>query len=539
MARVGSRRATQSEKEVGVNRRHFFMSGLLAGASGLASRSMQAQTVVTDVIPSTCGPTPPFMAPLPVPRDYSPVSGLSPAIVPGRHQHFEEYAPARFYECRVREFGHRFHPNLDETRTWGYDSEHPGPTLRCRYGEPVMLRIHNDLPANHVGFGIPQISTHLHNAHTATESDGFPGDFYGPGVYRDHHYCATLAGHDPAEALGTLWYHDHRLDFTAQNVYRGLAGMSILTDDLDTGDETTGLHLPSGDFDVPLVFQDRAFDAASQPIFNTFNNDGFLGDKFCVNGAIQPFMKVARRKYRFRMLNASLSRFYEFALSSKAPMVQIASDGNLLTAPVPRANVRIAPAERVDVIVDFSNYAKDTSVFLVNRLGQTSGKKPDGTLATPVPFIRFDIDRDEPDASVIPDALRSMPLFSVSEAVRTRRWVFNRTNGAWNVNGKIFNVNTPAAVIKQGTAEIWTLRNESGGWAHPIHIHFEEFRILSRNGRTPPAWEQGRKDVVVVGPNEEVRIFMRFRDFLGRHVMHCHNLTHEDHAMMIRWDIEA
>jgi FtsP/CotA-like multicopper oxidase with cupredoxin domain len=525
-----------------LTRRTFLSAGGIAAAAGTRLRA-QSGSGGSNSGPgnakgvSTCKPTPAFVQAMPVMEEPPTRSGLSPGPVPGNHQHYQDYLPQKFYEMRVKEFEHRFHPNLGNTIAWGYDGKLPGPTFKAKYGAPIMVRIHNDLPANHTGFGVPEITTHLHNSHTASESDGFPGDFYGPGRYRDHHYCSKFAGEDSKEALGTLWYHDHRFDFTAQNVYRGLTGFYLLFDDLDTGDERTGFQLPSGEFDVPLVFQDKVLDQNNQLAFDFFNLDGILGDKYCVNGVIQPYMKVARRKYRFRLLDGGPSRFYEFALSSKQPMTIIANDGNLLPAPVSRPAVRLGVAERMDIIIDFSKYNRGDQVYLVNQLEQTNGRGPTGKILSPgIPVLRFDIDRDAPDVSVIPARMRTLPPVNLGEVAAQRSWVFGRDNGVWTVNGRIFDVNEVSAAVKENTAEIWTLKNKSGDWSHPIHIHFEEFQILSRNGRPAPAWE-GRKDVAVVGPNEEVKIFMRFRDFRGRYPMHCHNLIHEDHAMMIRWDI--
>src|SRR5262249_45407948 len=156
------------------------------------------------------------------------------------------------------------------SRVWGFNGTFPGPTFQERYGVPVLVRFRNELPANHVGFGIPSVITHLHNGHTASESDGFPLDFYPTGQHKDHHYPNVLAGYDAFpprgdehEALGTLFYHDHRIDFTAQNVYRGLAGFYLLFDERDSGDETDAnpmaFNLPSGAFDVPLMFSDKRF----------------------------------------------------------------------------------------------------------------------------------------------------------------------------------------------------------------------------------------------------------------------------------------
>jgi FtsP/CotA-like multicopper oxidase with cupredoxin domain len=529
-----------------LTRRSFIKAGAAAPAAALIGLPKRADA--RDVGRSRCPNTPPFVQPLRIPAVAQPRSSNFDDMVPADHQRYDEYVPRLCYDLRVRQISHRYHPALKASVVWGYGGQVPGLTFHQRYGEPIMCRIHNELPAAHVGFGIPDISTHLHNAHSASESDGFPGDFHGPGTHRDHHFCAGFAGDDPREALGTLWYHDHRMDFTAQNVYRGLAGFFLMFDSLDTGNERTGLRLPSGRFDVPLLFEDKVLDRNSQLEYDFFNTDGLLGDKFVVNGSIQPYMKVARRKYRFRMLSGGPARFYEVVLSSGQPFLQIANDGNLFAAPVERQAVRFAVAERADVIVDFSQNKIGDSVYLYNRLEQSSGRGPSGILLNPgTPLVRFDVDRDplpsddpakdETDYSVLPSTLRPQPSINLQEVVRTRQWVLNRENSIWTINDRIFDVNAVRATVKRGTAEIWELQNKSSGWSHPMHIHFEEFRILSRNGKTPPPWEQGRKDVVVVGPSETVRIFMRFRDFVGRYPMHCHNLTHEDHAMMLRWDI--
>jgi FtsP/CotA-like multicopper oxidase with cupredoxin domain len=143
-----------------------------------------------------------------------------------------------------------------------------------------------------------------------------------------------------------------------------------------------------------------------------------------------------------------------------------------------------------------------------------------------------------PDLSQVPALLRALPPINLSEVVKTRTWEFDKTNEVWTVNGKIFDVETPAAIVKRGTAEIWLLKGK-GSWHHPVHIHLEEGRILSRNGKPPPAHELGRKDVIVLAPGEEVQVFIRFREFVGKYMMHCHNLTHEDHAMMVRFDVVA
>lgn len=468
----------------------------------------------------------------------------------GEHQYWDQFAPYCAYEMRVKESKQRFHRDLPDTTIWGYDGIFPGPTFHARYGQPGFVRFYNELPARHRGFGIPSITTHLHNAHTAPESDGNPSNFFDAGTTWDNHYPNVLPGFstgvnggkgDPTETLGTLWYHDHRQDFTAQNTYAGLEGFYLLFDELDCNDEThpNGLGLPSGEFDVPLLFADRVFGADGNLVYDFFALDGILGDKYTVNGKVQPFMEVKRRKYRFRLLDGGPSRFYTFALSDGTPLIQIANDGNLLPQPVARPYVTCGVAERHDVIVDFSKYPNGTKLYLTNRANQISGRGPEKNLLTPgIQLLEFRVKGSAPevDHSRIPAFMRALPSIDLSSVVNTRTWVFGRANGGWAVNGKPYNPNVPLAQVKRNTREVWILRNDSSAWSHPVHIHFEEHQILSRNGKPCPPFE-GRKDVAVLGPTEEVQIYFNFRDYLGPYPMHCHNTVHEDHAMMIRWDM--
>jgi FtsP/CotA-like multicopper oxidase with cupredoxin domain len=460
-----------------------------------------------------------------------------------RHQFWELFPPRALYELRVGETMRSFHPELPDSKVWGFEGSSPGPTILARYGEPIVVRFRNQLPRDHVGFGIPQVTIHLHNAHTAPASDGFPEAYYNPGLFKDHHYANALPGFstgetDINEALGTLWYHDHRVGFTAQNVYRGLVGCYLLFDDRDSGDETDsrGFRLPSGEFDIPLVLCDRIFDAEGQLFFDLFNNDGIVGDKFIVNGAVQPFLKVARRKYRFRFINTGPSRFYQLFLSDDSGFFQISNDGNLLPAPLPVQSIRLAVAERADVIIDFSRYQIGQRIELQNRLLQVSGRGPTDQLVRPGDaLLRFEVDRDAADASLVPDQLRAAPV--TGEAALIRNWRFERDNGTWAINGRFFDSKRVDAFAKRGSRELWVFQNHSGDWSHPIHIHQEEFQVLSRNGGPPRDSENGRKDVIWLGPNEEIRTLRRFRDFVGRYPIHCHNVIHEDHDMMTQFEV--
>ncbi|MGH8433067.1 MAG: multicopper oxidase family protein [Pseudomonas sp.] len=599
--------APPKDSAEGAARRSFLKLSAAAMAAPLLLRARNGDAVEWVTTPQPIFPpspaTRPWLEELPsaiIPIEQ--VSALSPApsvtanVVGGEagrdpHQRFAELT-ARFggpelYELSAVENKEWVvHPDLPKQTVWAYRGGPPNATVPptpdttvpatifARYGTPVLCRIHNGLPEDHVGFGSPEISTHLHNLHTPSESDGFPGDFYSktqqgptlsaPGEFKDHFYPNIYAGYDqqktplgdPNEALGTLWYHDHTEDFTAPNVTRGLVGFYLLFDDLDSGDERdpNGLRLPSHPYDYPLAFGDRRFTPLpdGQLFWDQLHVEGVLGDKVVVNGKIEPVLRVARRKYRLRLLNSGPSRFYEFYLVTPGNVVQrftyIANDGNLLPEPLlNQTKVRLGVAERADLVVDFSKYSIGTELYLVNRLRQDSTRGPKDVKAPGTRVLKFIVDREPPeqDLSRVPSKLRELPPLDLEEIARApvRRWEFDRKNGLWLVNGRLFDVNNPRIEIKQGSAEVWELVGKSGGWSHPIHIHLEEGRILSKSVddiEVPvPPHERGRKDVFVLEQTMTMRVLLRFRDFTGKYVMHCHNVIHEDHAMMVRFDIEG
>lgn len=603
-----------AESQVDNSRRTFFKATgatLLATPAILTTKKSAAQVIPPPPPPSP--PTTPWLVNLPDAHEPLPQTDLLTDLdrIPqgqantafdecGRndHQRWNEFFSgpqlqaneADTYELRVQAVtDHEFHPNYPKQLTWNYvgkdanGNPYPNPTFHARYGRPVIVRLYNELPANHTGFGTPEISMHLHNLHTPSENDGFPGDYFSetkagptlndPGKFKDQFYPNVYAGFDEfprnpnsntntsnpvggdkREALGTLWYHDHCLDFTAANASRGMAGFYLIYDDLDSGNENdsnpAALRLPSGPYDYPLAFQDKRFDVNGIQIFDQIDPEGTFGDKVTVNGKIEPVLNVARRKYRLRLLNAGPDRFYEFYLVNAGNVVQtftyIANDGNLLPAPLlNQTKVRLGVAERGDIVVDFSRYAIGTELYLVNRLTQTTTRGPGAVQAPGTRVMKIVVNRNapQPDVSRVPSVLRPIrrPTAAEIAAAPVRQWVFSRKNGFWSINDKLVNVNSAGAHIELGSAEIWELDNPSGGWAHPVHIHFEEGHILNRfiagTAVAIPAHERGRKDVYVLGPGEKIRLFMRFRDFPGKYVMHCHNMIHEDHAMMVRWDI--
>jgi FtsP/CotA-like multicopper oxidase with cupredoxin domain len=508
----------------------------------------------------------PFLAPLPIPapaRSASPFA--STAVTPagaGSPAYYELVAEARSV---------RLHPELPPTRVWGYrdaavasSSLMLGPTLVQRSGQPILVRYRNELPRDHVGFGLTDTVIHYHGAHLPAQYDGFPENIPGyqavvsPGQTYD--YC--IPGMSPGAIDGpledhdrpaTMWYHDHVLDFTAQNVYRGLAGMFLFFDELDTGDETTGLCLPSGEFDVPLVLQDRRLDAQGQLWYDPLDHNGFLGDLFLVNGVVQPFHEVKARKHRLRLLNGCNARFLTMRLRTAegraVPFDVIGNEGGLFSRTLrAQSSVLLSPAKRYDIVVDFSQFAPGTQVFLENVLDQTDGRGPKGTLDKPVlkpspdRFLQFRVGAPTLDSSQTPDTLRPFPMIADAEiAAATRRTIeFGRRNGVWVINGEPVDLERPLFTAQRGQGEVWTLRNSSGGWWHPIHAHLEFVRILRRNGLPPTELERdgvARSDTVILGANDEVEVFVKFRDFPGRWVMHCHTIEHEDAYMMTCFDL--
>ncbi len=560
-----------------LSRREMIKMGLLTSAgflvptSGLSAR---AGTGLPFGQPASLqgAPFSPFKDPLPISPVKQSVPSLSPApmmqpnpeagerrVIP--HQAFNIFPPQKFYEVHQIPAAVQIHSQLPVQNLWGFDGIVPGPTYVARYGEPILVRNFNDLPANNGGFGLNSVTTHLHNAHNPSESDGNPCDFFESGFWYDQHYPNVLAGvlstHIPQggdinESLSTLWYHDHRVDHTAQNVYKGLYGYYLLFNDKDNGDETNtnGFRLPSfPEFDIRMDFTDKVLDEDNQIFFDLFNLDGILGDTFLVNGKVQPFLKVKPRRYRFRWLDVGPSRFYELFftnlanLSQQIPFWHVANDGNLLPRPVQVTSARIGVAERHDIIIDFTPF-KNKTIYLENRLKQSSGIGPDkapnitgagqGNL-----LLKIQVDNQTvADNSADPATMTFYNLPDKTETPRIQRtFAFKRFNGMWTINDQFMNCDERRFHVKKNSVEHWVLMNLSGDWEHPIHIHLEEHQILSRQLQPVSPVEAARKDVSRLQRNEHVRLFFRFRDFTGKYPLHCHNTVHEDHAMMLLWEV--
>ncbi len=493
--------------------------------------------------------------------------------------------------------------SLPPSTIYGFNGTFPGPMINAEYGKPTLVRFENHLDENPLNldrqdFGSPDWSflTHLHNGHTAPESDGNPHysmvsgpkhPGFRPQMFVDSLYLNWPAGGDDREKQSFFWFHDHTMDHTGSNVYKGLVGLYPIydpKDGLDMGDERRGLRLPGvrtnnpdGSFDVkydiPLVFADFRLDdgdtvhkdihdvqgefpAAKNPakhrewwgktFYKHFPNHGFVGDICTVNGTAFPVLEVKRRKYRFRFLDASVSRIYDFKLmsSTQGPkssaslgyvddelegqyripdaqqcmqFTQIASDGGLLPFPIKRDSFELWPAKRREVIVDFTRYQDGTPttkgdvIYLTNVMKMPNGRMwsnssrffPDA--AYKVPLLKFVIGDSAPDDSRIPAPLTPLralpPLPSNWRNLLDNRLIFEVKRGAlggeteWLINGKPFDPTTvarslrnkagatPLAAPKKNSFNLWELRNGGGGWVHPFHLHMEEHRTVMRNGK--------------------------------------------------------
>jgi FtsP/CotA-like multicopper oxidase with cupredoxin domain len=612
-------RARQELVKAGLTRRDLVKMGLMTGG-GVGGGMLVAEKGLASELRSASAlgalpPLEPFVQPLtilPALRQ-RPVSALTPAPTnrPNRainsrtglpfegrsepHQSRDVFPPKAFFMTRMAAGSIELHPDLPRQTLWGFNQGgdpavdqpiSPGPVLVLRRGTPSLVRRINDLPppAQNGGFGVPEVSTHLHNFHSGSDSDGGPCDpvqqrFFFRGQYYDYFYNMHFAGwnstHKPdgniQEAMGFLWYHDHRVDHTAENTYKGLVGPAIIFNEFDTGDEHTGLHLPSfPQFDIPLVFADKLLDPTTgQLAFDTFNFDGLIGNVFLVNGRVQPFHEVQKRRYRFRLLDVGPSRFYEFFLtnpddpSQRIPFWVISCDGNLLGRPIEVTSYRMGVAERTDIIVDFNRIAQrfgnPARIRLENRLEQVNGRGPTGNILPAGQgdqLLEFRLVGNAPvDESFDPEPVAfpgvaaaagdsvfdpiSLPDISGATPRITRTFKFERGNGEWQVNGKFMDCTRFRFTFQKDTFERWIISNRSAGWTHPVHIHLEEFRMISRNGQSikPGDVDFGRKDVLLVG-NEDIEVLIRFRDMRGGYPIHCHNTVHEDHQMMMLFQVQ-
>jgi spore coat protein A len=497
-----------------VSRRAFLGAGIAAGI-GLGvgvplSLGVSGSSSTGNLLRSRLPLPPAFRVSLPIPQVLAPV---------------RRDADTDYYEITQAPATATVIPGT-RTELWAYNGTFPGPTIVSRRGRTTAVTHTNRLP-------VPTV-THLHGGRTPPDSDGYPIDFLYPDGYRPMH--AHMTGdvqvgsrtytYPLDQRAATLWYHDHRMDFTGPSVWRGMAGFHLVRDD-----EEDALGLPR---ELPLMITDRSFDDDGALLYPSVDPTlqvtpgvteaylpGVLGDVMLVNGAPWPVAHVDKGAYRLRILNACNARRLDLRLDPQPAdgLVQIGTDGGLLAAPLRHENVELAPAQRLDAVVDFSGYAPGTNVTLYNDFD-------DGRMHE---VMRFRVGERRAASFTVPDRLTTIAPLTESQAVTTRNLHFARGGVGWLINGQPFNPNTIAARPKLGTVEVWRLVTD---FHHPVHLHLAPFQVLSRGLSGPRPFDAGWKDTIDLRPAEEAAIAIRFDGYAGKYVFHCHNLEHEDMAMM-------
>lgn len=434
------------------------------------------------------------------------------------------------------------------TRMWTFNGTFPGPTIRRPSGQATRVTLTNSLPAD-----AGTLTLHLHGGHTPSIDDGRVEEPIARGASRLYTYPLQEDGGGERAAL--QWYHDHSHLRTARNAWMGLAGLFIVDDEFERA-----LGLPSGPYELPLVVLDRQFDANNQltdpftapkrgdlsPVeaigqgFPPFDEN--VGNVWLVNGAPQPYVEVEPRAYRVRILNASNFRPFNFALSTGEALTQIGTESGLLPAPVERTEVLLGPAERADLVLDFSQRGGQR-VVLKSVPRSDAGDKPH-TGAAVADLLQFRVAAGAGPSFSVPSALRPLPAWAAElSPVPDRVWAFGLGTDdggrvAWTINGRAFDHMRVDARPELGSTETWALVNSTPyGVSHYIHIHDVDFVVLSRNGQPPGPGEEGLKETFRIDPGEVVVIGAKFSDHVGRFYVHCHMIDHEDHGMMTNFEV--
>lgn len=412
-----------------------------------------------------------------------------------------------------------------------------GPIFRARKGQTVRIHFYNELPEESI--------IHWHGMHVPESADGHPRF----AVNKNETYIYDFKIMDRA---GTYWYHPHPHGKTGEQVYMGLAGLFIISDD-----EEDALSLPSDEYDLPLVIQDRYFDGQNKLVYDSHmaQMTGFFGDRFLINGQADYEIKAAARPYRLRILNGSNARTYALAWSDGSPLTVIGTDGGLLEEPVKRDTVILASAQRVDLWVDLSAYAPGDQLQLmsIDPLSPKTQEK------TGVQLLNIRIDREGDAAIPLPQKLSDLSLNDENDAVnKDNPRIFDLSMGMgmqWMINGRSFEMAEvdPNEKVRLGDLEIWEFINDSGSrmgtMPHPMHIHGLQFQIIERQSTekyrevnsifNKGQVDEGWHDTVLVMPGERVKVLMKFEDFEGLYLYHCHILEHEDAGMMRNFLITA
>jgi len=431
--------------------------------------------------------------------------------------------------------------NGDPAQLTPLSDSYLGPLIRVKKGQRIRIHFENGLPAQSI--------IHWHGLHVPADMDGHPRLAVPPGGS----YTYDFEVHNRA---GTYWYHPHPHGRTGHQVYGGLAGLFIVTDD-----EEAGLELPTGKYDLPLVIQDRSFDRHGQLVYLTGGHmqqmQGFLGDTLLVNGKAQSIFGVDAQVYRLRILNGSNSRIYNLAWDPGMPLTVLATDGGLLQEPATISSCLLAPGERLELWADFSSLQPGETRRLISRAfdagsmhgmhhrgmmgrrGMHGGTAPPNGAPFEIAGFRLDRRADGPRLR-LPKRLSEPGYPDLDRAdnfARPRRFRLDMGPRGGTINGRVFHMTDVAEdeIVRAGSLEIWEFFNGGHRMAmpHPMHVHGLHFRVLERQGgRWNAHLDRGWKDTVLVMPGEWVRLLVRFETYPGLFLYHCHNLEHEDMGMM-------
>ncbi len=413
----------------------------------------------------------------------------------------------RSFDLSVQTGQTEFFPGL-KTPTLGINGSYLGPTLRMRSGENVRFNVANDLNE--------QTTLHWHGFELPATADGGPHQVIDPGT--------TWRPEFPIKQKASMfWYHSHLMGRTADQVWAGLAGMIIVDDESDE----LGLPDTYGVDDIPVVLQDRIFYRdGTMPYRLSMQGRmmGMIGNIALVNGTVAPYFEASTQLVRLRLLNGANASIYNLAFDDGRAFDLIGTDGGLLGAPVRTNSVRLAPGERVQIIVDMS---KGGPAVLRNIPGGTGPS---------FNFLELRPAQNPASSQALPTKLADLPEISAASAVRTRNFLFEMAGmmGGFRINRKEMDINFINERVNVGETEIWKITNATM-MMHPFHVHNTQFRILSRNGVPVRAGENGLKDTVLVSPRETVEILVRFDEYTdpdSPYMYHCHILEHEDDGMM-------
>ncbi|MEO7085798.1 MAG: multicopper oxidase family protein [Gemmatimonadaceae bacterium] len=426
---------------------------------------------------------------------------------------------------------------------WSLGDGPVGPTIRVRTGDTASITLENALNE-------PTI-LHWHGLRVPEIADGHPRLAIPPGGTYQYEFPVI-------DRAGTYWYHAHPHHRTGLQVYRGMAGILLISDAAEDA-----LGLPTGEHVLPLLIQDRRLAAdgtfAYEPaMFEQM--EGFFGDAAFVNGIRVPSKSVETTTYRVRVVNGTTSRILRLALSNGQPMTLIGNDGGLLPAPVTLTQVDMGTGERVDLLIDFGKAAVGSRVMLMSAafasparmggmgmggmgmggMGMGMGRMGAGGLAqgAAMELVEFTVDRAVTPVAWKPRAFPRIASLDPRTAKRTRTFQFNSAMMQHDINGRAFDMERVDETVRFGDTELWTFVNESP-FPHPVHMHEVRFQIIERRGGRAGImpWERGLKDTVLVYPGERVTVAAAFDRYRGRFLLHCHNLVHEDMGMMMNYAI--